>query len=102
MVDTEGSHTGGMIGSDLEKDPQCAGPLGRTGQTQVGTLVSLEPPPEGRCPPRYGVPPRLAPQAAWMERAWATASRQGLLVNGTRATRAGSFFRSFHSERYNI
>lgn len=32
MVETEGTHTGGMLGSDLEKDLIAQAPLGRTGK----------------------------------------------------------------------
>jgi 3-oxoacyl-[acyl-carrier protein] reductase len=34
MIDTEGAHSGGMIGSDIEKRRIAQAPLGRTGQVQ--------------------------------------------------------------------
>ena len=32
MIETEGTHPGGMIGSDFEKELVAQAPLGRTGQ----------------------------------------------------------------------
>jgi 3-oxoacyl-[acyl-carrier protein] reductase len=39
MVETEGTHTGGLIGSDLEKSLIAQAPLGRTGQ--VGDIAPI-------------------------------------------------------------
>ena len=39
MVETEGTHTGGFIGSDLEKDLLAQAPLGRTGK--VGDIAPI-------------------------------------------------------------
>jgi 3-oxoacyl-[acyl-carrier protein] reductase len=39
VVETEGTHTGGIIGSDFEKDAIARAPLGRTGQ--VGDIAPI-------------------------------------------------------------
>lgn len=39
VVETEGTHAGGFIGSDFEKDLIAQAPLGRTGQ--VGNIAPI-------------------------------------------------------------
>ena len=41
MVETEGSHTGGIIGSDFEKSTVSQTPLGRVGQPEDIASVAV-------------------------------------------------------------
>jgi 3-oxoacyl-[acyl-carrier protein] reductase len=41
MVETEGAHTAGFIGSDFQKNVEAQAPLGRIGQTEDITPIAV-------------------------------------------------------------